>query len=62
MSSVGVNGVLGVVGTCCVRLHGPLANNRFTTKCGQFSSNLRPITPIVGIYQENKLTFTPREV
>ena len=47
----------------CETLANSLANNRFTTiKCGQFSSNLRPITPVIGIYLENKLTFTPREV
>ena len=40
----------------------PLANNRFTTKFSQFSSNLRLITPAISLSLENILTFTPREV
>ena len=40
----------------------PVSKQYLLPKFGQFSSNLRPITQVIDIYLENKLTFTPREV
>ena len=43
----------------CLRACKPLAYNRFAIKCGQFSSNLWPITPVISLPLENILTITP---
>ena len=40
----------------------PLAYNGFTTKFGQFSSNLRPITPVISLSLETILIVTLRKV